>query len=231
MSGGGDLRVTAQEVPCTPAGGARPASEPVLARKDADLAPRRGARSRTRLSGGRSPVALHDHRLPSGNPAGWPRPVISAESVLRAGTAHAGVWIWQLRAALTCLCLPLLLAVALAGCVSKSKANAQAHAAFMAGQQQAMMKMQQAQTEGQGPCVTVNGEVRNHVVPWTQGLTLAKAVVAADYCGTADPGQILIVHNGIANRVDPKQLLSGVDIPLQPGDIVQLVPPGAAQKP
>ena len=108
--------------------------------------------------------------------------------------------------------------------MSKSKANAQARAAYMAGQQQAMARMQQTQTLGQGPCVTVNGEVRNRVVPWTQGLTLAKAVIAADYYGAKDPGQLIIVHNGIANRVDPKQLLSGVDIPLQPGDIVQLVP-------
>ena len=125
---------------------------------------------------------------------------------------------------LTRLCAPLLLVVALGGCVSKSKANAQARAAYMAGQQQALARMQQTQTLGQGPCVTVNGEVRNRVVPWTQGLTLAKAVIAADYYGAKDPGQLIIVHNGIANRVDPKQLLSGVDIPLQPGDIVQLVP-------
>ena len=118
--------------------------------------------------------------------------------------------------------------LALAGCVSKSKANAQARAAYMAGQQQAMTRIQLAQTQGQGPCVTVNGEVRNRVVPWTQGLTLAKAVLAADYYGTKDPGQILVVHNGIANRVDPKQLLSGVDIPLQPGDTVQLVPQATA---
>ena len=94
-----------------------------------------------------------------------------------------------------------------------------------------MMKMQQAQTAGQGPCVTVNGEVRNHVVPWTEGLTLARAVIAADYIGTADPGQILIVHNGIATRLDPKQLLSGVDIPLQPGDMVQLLSQSPARKP
>jgi len=120
----------------------------------------------------------------------------------------------------------LLVAVALGGCVSKGKANAQARAAFMAGQQQAMARMQQAQ----GPSVTINGEVRNHVVPWTEGLTLAKAVLAADYCGAKDPGQLLIVHNGIATHVDPKQLLSGVDIPLQPGDIVQLVPQAAPLK-
>ena len=56
-----------------PGRGARPAA--VLTRVDEGpvLAPLRGARSRTRLSGGRSPLALNDHRLPSGNPPGWPR--------------------------------------------------------------------------------------------------------------------------------------------------------------
>ena len=131
------------------------------------------------------------------------------------------------RGATLRVCGALLVAVALAGCVSKGKANAQARAAFMAGEQRAMARMQQAQ----GPSVTLNGEVRNHVVPWTEGLTLAKAVLAADYCGAKDPGQIIIVHNGIGTRVDPMQLLSGVDIPLQPGDIVQLVPQAAPQKP
>ena len=124
-------------------------------------------------------------------------------------------------------CIPLLLAGALGGCVSKTKADARARGAFMAGQQQAMVRMQQAQTQGQGPCVTINGEVRNRVVPWTEGLTLSKAVIAADYYGKKDPGQIIIVHNGIANRFDTKQLLSGTDIPLQPGDIVQLIPQAA----
>jgi hypothetical protein len=113
----------------------------------------------------------------------------------------------------------VLVGVALGGCVSKSKANAQARAAFLAGQQQAVARMQQAQ----GPSVTINGEVRNRVVPWAQGLTLAQAVVAAEYIGAKDPGQIIIVHLGVATRVDPRQLLSGVDIPLQPGDIVQFV--------
>jgi hypothetical protein len=130
------------------------------------------------------------------------------------------------RGMLLLVCGTLLVAVGLEGCVSKGEAKAQARAAFMAGQQQAMARMQQAQ----GPSVTINGEVRNHVVPWTEGLTLAKAVLAADYCGAKDPGQLFIVHNGIATRIDPKQLLSGVDIPLQPGDIVQLVPEAAPAK-
>jgi hypothetical protein len=126
-------------------------------------------------------------------------------------------WMFQLRPISLCV---LLLAVLLGGCVSKSNADARARAAFMAGQQQALARMQQTQA----PSVTVNGEVRNRVVPWTEGMTLAKALVAADYYGAKDPGQIIIVHNGIANRVEPSQLLSGVDIPLQAGDIVQLMP-------
>jgi molybdopterin converting factor small subunit len=123
-------------------------------------------------------------------------------------------------------CFPVLLSLTLCGCVTKTKANAQSRAAYLAGQQQAVARMQQAQ----GPSVTINGEVRNHVVPWTQGLTLAQAVVAAEYTGAKDPGQIIIVHRGIATRVDPRQLLSGVDIPLQAGDIVQLMPPAEPPK-
>jgi len=69
----GDLRITAQQRPCTPIGRARPASERGRLGQGVALAPRWGARIRTRLSGGRSPLALNDHRLPSGNPPGWPR--------------------------------------------------------------------------------------------------------------------------------------------------------------
>jgi hypothetical protein len=133
-----------------------------------------------------------------------------------------------LRGAVFSLCGALLVALAFGGCVTKSAAKEQARRAYIAGQQEALLRMQQAQTQGQGPCVTVNGEVRNHVVPWTEGMTLARALLEADYIGAADPGQILIVHSGRATRVDPKQLLSGTDIPLQPGDIVQLMPPAAA---
>ena len=63
-----------------PGRGAGPAAEPSRS-EQAPLAPRRGARSRTQLSGGRSPLALNDHRPPSGNPPGWPRPVSSAGDV------------------------------------------------------------------------------------------------------------------------------------------------------
>ena len=120
-------------------------------------------------------------------------------------------------------CTLALVALAFGGCVSKSKADKQARNAFMAGQQQAMMRTQMAQTQGQGPCVTVNGEVRNHVLPWTEGMTLAQAIVAAEYFGAKEPGQVIVVRNGVAFRYDTKQLLSGTDVPLQLGDILQLI--------
>ncbi len=136
---------------------------------------------------------------------------------------------WMLDVFLRRLCLPLLLAFTLAGCVTKSAAKARARNAFLAGQQEAMMRMQQMQSQAQGPGVTVNGDVQTHFVPWTEGMTLAKALLAADYIGTADPAQIIIVHNGVANRIDPAMVLAGKDIPLQPGDTVQLIPQSAAQ--
>ncbi len=131
---------------------------------------------------------------------------------------------------LTHLCCLLLAAVAFGGCVSKGKADARAKAAFMAGQQQALANMQQAQAQALGPSVTVNGEVRNRVVPWMEGMTLAKALLAADYYGADDPGQIFVVRNGVATRVEARQLLTGADIPLQPGDIVQLMPQSTAPR-
>ena len=116
----------------------------------------------------------------------------------------------------------LLLAAGLSGCITKAKADAQARAAFVAGEQQAMRNMEQLKTRG--PTVTVVGEVKNPRIPWTAELTLAKAVVAAEYLGTKDPSEILIVREGKAMRFDPKKLLEGEDVPLQPQDLIQLNP-------
>jgi len=119
--------------------------------------------------------------------------------------------------------LALLIALALgcAGCVTKSKAKAQAREAFAAGQQQALMMNRTQQM--QGPTVTVVGQVRNGILPWTPDLTVAKAIVNADYFGKSDPRQVYLVHNGKTTPIDGKQLLSGEDFPVQPGDVIQIV--------
>ncbi len=106
------------------------------------------------------------------------------------------------------------------GCVSKATAQAQARAAYLAGQQQALERLQQNQNRG--PTVTFVGEVKNSLIPWTAELTLGKAIVAADYFGSVDPKEIVVTRDGQEMRVDPKQLLSGHDILLQPRDVVEL---------
>ncbi len=128
-----------------------------------------------------------------------------------------GCWMFSL----TPLLVALLLAPIATGCVSKSKARTEAQRAYVAGQQAAMARMQ-AQNS-----VTVNGPVRNPQVPWTEGMTLAKAIAAADYTSRIDPAAIIVVHNGVGRRYDPKEVLKGVDVPLEAGDTVVLVPQGA----
>jgi len=120
----------------------------------------------------------------------------------------------QLKTLLTCL---LLLILAASGCTTNSKAKAQARAAFLAGQQQALMQQQQ------GPVVTVLGRVRNRTIPWTEELTLTKALVAAQYQGFSDPRVIFIIRNGLQFQVNVKQLLKGKeDPPLEPGDTIEI---------
>ncbi len=126
------------------------------------------------------------------------------------------------------LLLGLALALALAGCVTKATAKAQAQAAFLAGQQQALERMQQ---QSRGPSVSLVGPVGNPVIPWTEDLTLAKALLQANYQGTGSPSDIIIVRNGRAVRVDLNKFLGGEDVPLQSGDVIQINPQPAVVKP
>ena len=114
------------------------------------------------------------------------------------------------------LCL-VILATLPSGCTTKSSANAAARAAYSAGQQQATERILQSRNS-----VTIMGPVRNPLVPWTQDLTLAKALVASDYYGKSNPREIVIVRSGQPMPVDPKQLLAGEDVPLEAGDVVHI---------
>ena len=119
-----------------------------------------------------------------------------------------------------CLRIGLILCMSLlcSSCVSRSKAQAQAREAYQAGQQAAMARM----AKNQDQIVTFVGPVKNPTVPWTQNLTLAKAIVSAGYTPRGEPSQIMIVREGQAIPIDPKRLLGGEDIPLLSGDLVQL---------
>jgi hypothetical protein len=109
----------------------------------------------------------------------------------------------------------------LAGCVSKKQADLQARQAYMAGQAQAAKQWQSQRP----PEVVVRGPVRNPVVPWTEGLTLAKAIVDADYTGYMNPHFVRVIRNGLMiEEMKGIDLLHHHDVPLEPGDIVDIVP-------
>jgi len=114
----------------------------------------------------------------------------------------------------------LILLALVSGCVSKAAAQAQARAAYLQGQQQALERMQQ--TQARGPTVTFIGEVRNQLIPWTADLTLARAIVAADYYGPGDPTTIVVIRDGQQTVYDPKKLLRGNDVLLEPKDVVEI---------
>jgi hypothetical protein len=137
----------------------------------------------------------------------------AGERRLFPATPRSGSW-RDVTFSLLCLALPLT------GCISKSKADEQARAAFLAGRQQAIQEMRQSQA--QGPTVTLVGAVRAPLIPWTMDLTLAKAIVAAGYYSNTDPTRIVIVREGREIPVDPKKLLAGEDIPLQPRDVIEI---------
>jgi hypothetical protein len=112
----------------------------------------------------------------------------------------------------------LMLALAATGCVSKSEADARARAAYVAGQQAAYQSMQGSMTD-----IVVLGNVQKHHVPWVDGLTLAQALATANYTGSQDPKEIILKRNSVETQVDPKKLLNGRDMPLQPGDVISVI--------
>ena len=117
------------------------------------------------------------------------------------------------------LSFSLLMIVTASGCVSKSAANARARAAYQAGQNEARAEAASATS------VWIVGNVQTPTIPWTEDLTLAKALIIANYRGPRDPSQFIIRRNGQpAINVSARQLLNGYDLPLAAGDRVEVRP-------
>jgi hypothetical protein len=119
--------------------------------------------------------------------------------------------------------LALVLSVAAAslmgGCASQSqmaKPDARAYQAYIAGQRDAT-------GIPQNRAVTIQGDVKNHMVPWTEDLTVAKALVAAEYKGSWDPHQIWVRRGTNRYNVNVRSLLAGKEDPaLEPGDVIEI---------
>ena len=139
------------------------------------------------------------------------------DSSLRRSTAGSSYQLLSMKSVWTISLLVVL--VVGTGCVSKKQSQLMQREAYVAGQQQAMAQAQQQQN---GNDIVVSGEVQNRVVTWREGLTLAEAILAADYRGHRDPISILIIRKGQVIPVEPKLLLRGHDEPLEPGDHIEL---------
>ena len=121
--------------------------------------------------------------------------------------------------ALTVLAASVLLSWVVTGCTTKATARLRAENAFLAGQN-AALRQQPAAPNFNG--VKILGAVQNQLVPWVAGLTLAQAVATANYVGQVEPKQIIITRAGESAALNAKVLLSGKDIPLEVGDVVEL---------
>ena len=113
----------------------------------------------------------------------------------------------------------LVVVLAVGGCATKSRPTA-AQVSFLAGQNMILQRQLDAQFHG----VTVIGAVQNQQVPWVAGLTLAQAVATANYIGQDEPKQIVITHQGESATLDANVLFGGTDIPVEPGDTIELRP-------
>mgnify|MGYP002622465071 CR=1 FL=1 len=107
----------------------------------------------------------------------------------------------------------------LPACTTKSKARRDSQQAYLAGQQQAMAQWQQQQAS---TAIQILGDVKTNTIEWADGLTLANAIVAAEYQGNRDPREIIIHRRGQSFAVDVKRLLRGYDELLEPGDRIEL---------
>ncbi len=70
--------------------------------------------------------------------------------------------------------------------------------------------------------VLFRGDVRNPRIPWTEELTLAHAILAAEYVGRWDPHSVNVIRGNRSMRFSTTRLLGGDDIDLEPGDIVEI---------
>jgi len=114
----------------------------------------------------------------------------------------------------------ILVATILAGtgCVSKKKAQSAVR------RQAEVIAMQQAWiARNQGPApVTVLGDVRNHQIAWSDDLTLARALLEAQWLNRNDPRRIIVLRGADRFSVDPDELTDGVDYALEPGDRLEI---------
>jgi protein involved in polysaccharide export with SLBB domain len=83
---------------------------------------------------------------------------------------------------------------------------------------------EQRKQQNQPPTVTVLGDVRQNVIVWSNGLTLAQAITTAQYARRQSPRAIVLRRGDEAIRLTPEFLFQGGEDPvLEPGDVIELI--------
>src|SRR5262249_32451957 len=121
---------------------------------------------------------------------------------------------------ITILTLLILSLTLVTGCVSKARTRIEVQKAFRAGEVKG-----QALAEAKRSGISFPGPVLVPIVPWTEGLTLAQAIVAAHWTAIQDP-RLIIVVNSAGERLEltPYEAQTAAEMPMQPGDEIELVP-------
>lgn len=115
--------------------------------------------------------------------------------------------------------LLLILTVSLSGCMSKSRAHREAQAAFFKGRESA----RQEQLALQQPVVHFQGFFKQTTIPWHENLTLAEAILEAEFTRNWQPQEIMVQRRGRTHRIPARDMLSGRNNPvLEPGDLVEI---------
>ncbi|MBM3875949.1 MAG: hypothetical protein FJ386_04415 [Verrucomicrobia bacterium] len=105
------------------------------------------------------------------------------------------------------------------GCVSESASDTRAREAFQRGRNSVIQLAPVPVT------VTVVGPVKHRSLLWADGLTLARAIIAAEYLVEKEPGVIFLTRGGQTMSFSAAQLLSGDEGPLlKPGDVIEIRP-------
>ena len=110
----------------------------------------------------------------------------------------------------------LVLALATLGCKTKKVAAQGPPPVYMdpAAAQEAMRQAQMV--------VQIRGDVRNRIIPWSEDLTLAGALVEAHYIGRWDPLSVTVTRGRKVQRFSASRLLGGGDMFLEPGDVIDI---------
>ncbi len=107
----------------------------------------------------------------------------------------------------------------LCGCVTESASELRSRNAYERGRASAV------QPAPVSVAVTVIGPVRHRSILWTDGLTLARAIIGAEYLLEKDPSAIFLTRGAQTMQFTAAQLLGGNEGPvLMPGDVIEVRP-------